>query len=159
MCNTTLFLLQALHEQLESKEIEIESIKQLGTTLMEIEDDMPPPSGGTSVSDTCDELNQQWADLDHRVKLLHSVQCIRCFAMKVKSWKLSKIYIYKYLQVYQLEGSLDDALKQWNSYHSVLQKVTQILTETEYALHRYSTATGDIHAFTDQIKQLKVRPF
>ena len=79
--------------------------------------------------------------------------------MKFKSWKLSKIHIYKYLQVYQLEGSLEDALKQWNSYHSVLQKVTQILTETEYALHRYSTATGDIHAFTDQIKQLKVRPF
>ena len=54
-----------------------------------------------------------------------------------------------------MEGSLEDALKQWNSYHSALQKVTQISTETEYALHRYSTATGDIHAFTDQIKQLK----
>ena len=121
---------------------------------MEIEDDMPPPSGGSSVSDTCDALNQQWADLDHRVKSLPSVQRIRYFTMK--SRKLLKIPIYKYLQVYQLEGSLEDALKQWNSYHSVLQKVTQILTETEYALHRYSTATGDIHAFTDQIKQLKV---
>ena len=79
--------------------------------------------------------------------------------MNFKSWQFSNTPIYNYLQVYQLEGSLEDALKQWNSYHHALQKVTQILTETEYALHRYSTASGDIHAFTDQIKQLKVRLF
>ena len=69
VCIFYYFQFQALHEQLESKELEIESIKQLGTTLMEIEDDMPPSAGGFSISDTCDGLNQQWADLDHGVRI------------------------------------------------------------------------------------------
>ncbi len=58
---------QALHEQLAIKEGEIESIKQLGSSLTEIEEEMPPPAGGASLSDACEALNQQWADLDHKV--------------------------------------------------------------------------------------------
>ncbi len=59
--------------------------------------------------------------------------------------------------MYQLEGNLEDALKHWVSYQNALQKLTDLLTETEYTLHRYSAATGDIQGFGDQIKHLKVR--
>ncbi len=61
---------QALREHLSNKEIEIEQVKQLGTTLMEIEHDMPSSTRGGTITQTSDNLNTQWADLDHKVRNL-----------------------------------------------------------------------------------------
>ena len=59
--------LQSLREQLSNKEMEIEQVRELGTTLMEIEHDMPSSTPGGTITQTCDNLNTQWADLDHKV--------------------------------------------------------------------------------------------
>ncbi len=61
------------------------------------------------------------------------------------------------LQLSLLESNLEDSQKQWAAYQKALQKVTGVLTETEYTLHRYNLATGDIQALSNQIQQLKVR--
>ena len=56
-----------------------------------------------------------------------------------------------------MENTLEDILHQWQSYHQALQKVNTTLSETEYALQRYNSATGDIASFTEQLNQLKVK--
>ena len=61
-----------------------------------------------------------------------------------------------YLQVYQVQDILEDALRQWDTYHHLVGKVNTELTNTEYALNRFNLATGNIELFAGQLSEVKV---
>ncbi|CAH1803082.1 unnamed protein product, partial [Owenia fusiformis] len=58
-------------------------------------------------------------------------------------------------QVCQLENTLEDVLRQWDSYNQALKVVTGVLTETEYTLGRYTSIGGEAAAFQTHV--LKVQ--
>ena len=69
---------------MSNKEVEIEQVRELGTTLMEIEHDMPSSTPGGTITQTCDNLNTQWADLDHKVRSeTSSIQEFWCLVLQV----------------------------------------------------------------------------
>jgi phosphoenolpyruvate carboxylase len=59
-------------------------------------------------------------------------------------------------QLCNLLNKLEDVLKQWEIYHKALGNVTQVITETEYLLSRYTTVTGDVESFKQVVDKLKV---
>lgn len=59
--------------------------------------------------------------------------------------------------MYQLVSLLEDALRHWDSYHHLMTKVSQDLTETDYTLRQHQVTTGDVELFAEQLEHLKVK--
>ena len=60
------------------------------------------------------------------------------------------------IQVYELQNTLEDTLRQWDNYHHAAHKVNHIILDTQYALGGFQIASGDLKSFNNQLKQLKV---
>ncbi|XP_076463748.1 nesprin-1-like isoform X5 [Babylonia areolata] len=58
-------------------------------------------------------------------------------------------------QTLQLESVLTDMLGQWARYHADLHSLTQVLTQTEYTLNRYSLVGADLSTLVTQVEKLK----
>ena len=65
VCSHNFICPQSIEEQLKKKEDEIDTVKQLGTAL--ISETTEAPEGSPVVTRTVEQINQQWANLDHQV--------------------------------------------------------------------------------------------
>ena len=61
-------------------------------------------------------------------------------------------------QVYLLQNSLDDALKQWKLFNTSVQQNDSRLIGAKYVLEQHKKAVGDVSAVQTQLKHLKVNP-
>ena len=67
---------QTLKESLKTKEAEIDSLRKLGLSLVDLESHLTP--GGTTVQETIDQINSQWAKLDHEVSCYFLMVFLQC---------------------------------------------------------------------------------
>ena len=58
--------------------------------------------------------------------------------------------------MYQLLNTLEDVSQQWETYNHGLQEVNSALNEAESLLLRYTTASGDLPTFSEQLNKLRV---